>query len=356
MSSIRGLLVFFGPVLLPKAISYYRKAQNAPKQQGLTVQPVPKAASRALALLAVAVLALLLLSLPLFSPENVFHSTQSRLQIPTDVLFNRLATLRAGGALTPADEVLRARFVNLESRLLYLQYGPDVLAGCTFCSPDEPTVYYLYAATGVLAAHVANLFLLGLATSRPLSGRYGGPWRRTATLAAAGLAGVDLYLLSAYDHQANARALRLPEIDAFHWRARAYRLLALAGLDALLAFAVYLSSTNRAFAAPASAAGRAAGVAAQLASLKSKLNALGIMRNTLSRDEELRGRNAMYWAQEGSLMREVMEEREVIESVNDALENGRLDISSITRDAETYADSITSALKAGMVEESKKQR
>lgn len=356
--NIRGLAIFFGPVLLPKAISYYRQIKNAPRAHGVSIQALPAPASRALGILFAAVLVFLLLSLPIFSPENVFATTQSRLQIPTDVLFNRLASLRDAGILTPDDEALRARFVSMESRLLYLKYGPDVLAGCTFCISDDPKVYYFYALPSLLAPHLLNLFAIALVTSRPVSEQYGGKWRKLATMTAAAIAGLDLYLVNAYNHQLNSRALRVADVENFFWRARVYRYLALALLDAALAWLTYLSSTNRAFTQPPSPAERAERAVLLMNQVKGKLNALGTVMNAVSRDDELRRQNAVYWVQEGSLMRTVMEEREVIESVNNALENGRLNVSAISKDAETYAQLITSSLDsgAGEAEEAKKDK
>ncbi|KEZ46160.1 hypothetical protein SAPIO_CDS1029 [Scedosporium apiospermum] len=344
--NIRGLVIFFGPILLPKAISYYRQVRNAPRAQGISIQPLPPSVSRALTVLFGVALLLLALTLPVFSPENVFTATQSRLQIPPDVLFNRLSTLRPNETLTPSDEALRARFVNMESRLLYLKYGPDVLTGCTFCTSEDPKVYYFYALPSLLAPHLFNLFAIALVTSRPLSQTYGGKWRRPATMAAIALAALDLYLVNSYNYQLNARALRVGEIDFFYWRARVYRLLVLAALDGLLGWLMYLSSTHRAFVDAPSPAVRAEAVVLSLSKLKAKLNALGTVMNTVSRDDELRRQNAAYWVQEGNLMRTVMEEREVIESVNNALENGRLNVSAISKDAESYAEHITANLKA----------
>jgi hypothetical protein len=76
-----------------------------------------------------------------------------------------------------------------------------------------------------------------------------------------------------------------------------------------------------------------------LGGTKGKVNAAGVVKNTVLRDEELRGRSTAYWAHEVRLMREMMEEREVVEGVNDALVN-RIDIGGIERDAEAYARAV----------------
>ncbi|KAK6084112.1 hypothetical protein SCUP234_03441 [Seiridium cupressi] len=337
--TIKSLLLFFGPILLPKAIGYYRSFRAGPAAQGLTIKPLPPQVIRALGLLGATTLIYLLFSLPPFIPENLFARTQSRLQIPTDVLFTRLTALRPGNILTDTDTALRAKFVNLESRLLYLQFGPGVLADCPFCNAEDPRSYLYYAVPGVLAPHLFNLVVLSVATSGLMTGQEGSKWRTPAVLVSAAVAALDIYIVSTYNYQLNARATRLAELDMFFWSARVYRLVTFALINSAFAALLYLSSTNRAFATPPSPAERVEAVTRQLMVTKSKLNALGIVKNTAIRDEELRERMQSYWQHEGRLMREVMEEREVLEGVNDALSN-RINITGIQNDAETYASNI----------------
>ncbi|KAI0137294.1 hypothetical protein BJ170DRAFT_689636 [Xylariales sp. AK1849] len=333
--TIKSLLIFFGPILLPKAIGYYRSFRAGPAAQGLAIKPLPPQVLRALTILGVTTVIYLVLSLPPFAPENLFVRTQSRLQVPTDVLFHRLTALRLG-TLTDSDISLRAKFVNLESRLLYLQFGPEVLADCPFCNSDDPRSYFYYALPGLLAPHLLNLFVISAATSGLMAGPEGSKWRTPSVIASAVIAALDVYMVNSYSYQLNSRTTRLAELDHFFWAMRLYRLVGFALLNSALAALLYLSSTNRMFATPPSAAERVEGVTRQLLMAKSKLNAMGIVKNTSIRDEELRERTQAYWQHEGRLMREVMEEREVIEGVNDALTN-RINISEISRDAETYA-------------------
>lgn len=333
-----------GPLILPKAIAYYRSVKAAPAVHGLAVRPVPQNVYRCLLVLALVSGLFLLKTLPVFAPENIFQVTQSRLQIPVDVLFTRLSALRGGTGLTTADTSLRARFVNLESRLLHLQFGPDALSSCPFCTSEEPRSYFYYALPSILAPHLVNLAIIAGATNAWLAGREASSWRRAATLSAITLAAADIYLVITYPYQANARALRLQEIDFFFWTARARRYICLAVLDGILGWVLYLSSTNRAFVVPPTAAERIEGVVRVLGGAKSKFNAVGIVKNTAIRDEELRGRMAGYWTHEGMLMREVMEEREVLDGVNDALAN-RIDIGNIERDADMYASSVLMPLQ-----------
>ncbi|KAI5928008.1 hypothetical protein F4810DRAFT_646395 [Camillea tinctor] len=336
--TLKSLLIFFGPILLPKAISYYRSIRSAPQHPGLGVRPLPALAFRGISILATTAVVFLIASLPVFAPENVFARTQSRLQIPTDVLFTRLSALRPLSS-DGVDGALRAKFVNLESRLLYLQFGPSVLADCPFCASDEPRSYLYYALPSLLGPHLVNLGALSLATSLPVSGPDGARWRSLAAIAAALGAVLDVYVTSAYNYQLNARAARLGELDMFFWSSRAWRGVLLASLDVVVAGLVYLSSTRRAFARPPSPASRVEAATRQLLANKSRLNAVGIVKNTAIRDEELRGRAQAYWQHEGRLMREVMEERDVLEGVNDALQN-RINIQDITHDADVYATNV----------------
>jgi len=172
-----------------------------------------------------------------------------------------------------------------------------------------------------------------------LIGHEGSKWRTPAVLVSASVAAIDVYLVSSYNYQANSRATRLVDLDMFFWTARLYRLVTFALMNSAFAALLYLSSTNRAFASPPGPAERVEAVTRQLMMTKSKLNALGIVKNTAIRDEELRDRIQSYWRHEGRLMREVMEEKEVIDGVNDALGN-RINIASITNDAEVYATNI----------------
>ncbi|KAM5348662.1 hypothetical protein ACJ41O_008486 [Fusarium nematophilum] len=348
--SIRSLAIFLGPILIPKAISYYRSVRASSHGHRAPIVPVPARVRIALGLLAFLAFTYLLKTLPPLAPENLFHATQSRLQIPVDVLFTRVAGARPGNELTKQDLALRLKFVNLESRLLYLQFGPDVLAECPFCSSDEPKAYLYYAIPQLLWPHIYNLIAVALVTSPSLTGRHGGQWRRLATIAAVVIAALDIYFVSSYNYQANARATRLQEIDFFFWTARAARLVALGGLNGGLAWLLYLSSTNRAFFEPPSPVERVESAFRALHAVKSKLSALGIVKNTALRDEDLRSRSHAYWAHEVRLMGEVMEEREVVEGVNDALSN-RIDIRTITRDAEAYAQTVLQPLHSGSADD-----
>lgn len=343
VDSIRSLAIFFGPMLIPKAIAYYRSVRSGTPQRGVAIQPVPPRVRLALVLLAALCLVYLAKTLPVFAPENVFLRTGSPVHIPTDSLFQRLANLRPGNALTPNDEALRIKFVNRENRFLYLKYGPEVLTDCPFCSADDPNSYFYYAYPAIMRPHLVNLAAIAIATSPSLTGKYGNQWRTTATIAAAVLCLAELYMVNSFNHLANSH-VKKGNTDYFFWTTRLYRLVALAALDGILAWVLFLSSTNRAFVRVATPAERVDTLERALAGLKAKFNALAIVKNTSVRDETLRDRSQTYWAQEVRLMGDAMEEREVVDGVNDALSN-RINIQTITQDAASYAETMLKTLK-----------
>ncbi|CAK7209098.1 hypothetical protein SBRCBS47491_000322 [Sporothrix bragantina] len=429
--TLKSLLIFFGPMLLPKVLGMYRnlkteasvRAQQS-RQGGhaaSTIRPLTLRSIIMLSLLAVASVVWLLsgglilpanvsraLHLPeaLRMPENVFVATESRLQAPNDVLFTRLASQRAGHELTPTDEVLKSRLVSLESRLLYLQYGPDALANCPFCggtgvdasSSFSATNYLYYAVIDLVAAHLANLVLIAVVTSpllmlgrkgkssssaaaqaTPISadsfaghgagGESAGDhaydvsaahirrWRTPMSILVLCGAALDIYLVATYNRQVNARATRLGDLDLFFWSMRTYRGVASGGMLAALAGVLYLAASGHHSSPrlgllgvvlfgslpPPSPAVRVTAVTRGLAGVKSKLSAGAIVKNTALRDTDLRARTQAYWAREVMLVAEAMEEREVIEGVNNALQN-RIDIQRIARDAEQYAQTVVPTL------------
>lgn len=337
---IKSLVLFFGPMLLPKAIAFYKSIRAVPRN-GASIRPVPPNVSRALLVLCAVFLVALISTLPIFSPENVFTLTQSRLQIPNDVLFTRLSTLRLNG-VTDFDNSLRSKFASLESRLLYIKYGPDAIANCLFCKPEDTSSYFYYSLPSLLAPHLFNLAILGFVTSGLMVGPEGATWRTTGIIGGMAIAAVDIWAVGAYNHQDNARATRLQDVDFFFWKMRLYRGCATAALHALIGWLMYLSSTNRAFLKPLSPSERVEGSLKLLEAARSKVNATGVMRNAVSRDPSMRAKTQNYWVNEGRMMTECMEDREVMEGVNNALEN-RIKIDQISSDADRYAENLVAA-------------
>ncbi|KAL9073236.1 MAG: hypothetical protein Q9161_003068 [Pseudevernia consocians] len=341
LSTLKTLLFTVGPLLIPKLINWYRtqkvKAVTAP----VPVQKVPGPVSKSLTILFISAALALVSTLPYFAPENIFTTTSSRLQTSNDVLFTRLNLARGVSGLTEADSILRPKLASLDARLLYLTYGPDVLTNCPFCTSDEPLTYFCYALPSITLPHLLHTFALGLATSSAISGAYGKRWRTFVTIVGIGLAVVECYLVGSYEWKANARAVRPEQYILFFWRMRVFRGILMALADVLVAGLLWLSSTNRMFVIPPSAAERMETAMRVLENARGKLHAVGIMRNVVVRDEGLRRTTEAYWRKEGQVMGEVMDEREVVEGVRNAL-SGRIQVAKVEEEARIYAEGITS--------------
>ena len=279
-------------------------------------------------------------TLPFFHPENIFRQTQSRLQTSSGVLLTRLAALRP---LTPQDEKLRQVLDKggLEARLLYARFGPDVLLNCPLATPGDleaGRMYLLYALPGILGPHILHLAALGIATSSPLTGIEGSSWRGIATIAGVLLAVAEMYYTATYDSSPNALSTRLNEIDFIYWKLLLYRGLAVAFMDAILGWMIWLQATGRAFLTPPSTSERLVKHARVLEILVGKSRGLGIVRNGVVRDAGLRRRVEDYWVKEGEVMRDVFEEPEVLDAQRKAL--GRLDKARVDREADMYLEKI----------------
>lgn len=338
---IKTILFTLGPFALPRIVSYYRSYQARSRSRPVPVRPLPSYVLKALNILFISCVFALISTLPTFAPENIFLVTRSRLQIPNDTLFNRLAKdHRPEGRLTTADELLKPRIASIDARCLYLYYGPSVVTDCPFCISDEPMSYFWYAVPTILFPHILHLFALGAATSSAIAGKEGNRWRTSAITIGVGLAFFECYLTGGGDYKANARALRLEDLNHFHWNMRIWRGIGIACADAALAGFLWTSATNRLFVIPPTAAERMETSIKVLESARGRLGALGIVRNVVVRDEGLRRKGEAYWKQEGQIMTEVMGEREVVEGMKSALGSGRIDVTKIEEDARRFADGL----------------
>ncbi|RKF56576.1 putative chorismate synthase protein [Golovinomyces cichoracearum] len=334
--NIKLLLTFLGPILVPKAIKCYRDYKST--HSSTRVRPLPSAVLCALLLLLAFTLYYISQTLPNSSPEEVFSITHSRLQIPNDVLFARLSAIRPEG-LTESDKILKSKFHSLDSRLLYLQYGPKTLIDCTFCRAEDPKSYFYYSIPSLLFPHLFNLALLGFITSGLFIGKHTSVWRTQVSIAAIGLSIIDLYLTFSFPYRSNSRAKTFQEVYLFFWKARTYRFFALACLDWLIGILLYLSSTQRAFLNPLSVSEKVDSLVHVIDATRSKVIAIGVVQNTIVRNQELRDEVQQYWMNEVQLTQRVMEEKEVVDSVKNALES-RIDMDIIVADAHNYVQNI----------------
>ncbi|CAK4026544.1 hypothetical protein FE78DRAFT_72516 [Lecanosticta acicola] len=331
-STIQSLLIFFGPWFIPRAIAYYRAIRNRPASQ---IKSLPQKTSYGLTILFISGIIALVGTLPAFQPENIFRTTQSRLQTATGVLLTRLAAVRP---LTSKDETLRRLFETggLQARLLYARYGPTILLAnplTTLGTLDASKFHLLYALPSLLAPHILHFFALGITTSTTLSGSEPARWRTVATIAALILPAAEIYYLSTTPQDP-----RQTELNFLAWKVPIYRGLAIACLDSLLGLAIYLQSTNRAFLNPPSPSQQLLAHTSRLETLLASTRKLGVIRNATVRDKDMRRRVQDYWFQESEVMKDVHEEPEVLEAQRNALR--RLDMVKIGREVEQFVTNI----------------
>lgn len=224
---------------------------------------------------------------------------------------------------------------------------------------DDPLSYVLYyLSVNVLLPHLVHLTLLGLATSEPLAGLEAGWWRFRCLLGALALAVIDIYTVMIFEPTIDAN---MPSPSGMFWTARTIRPLAICILDAIVAFLVYASATNRFvfFTSPTDSdpeilKRKQDQVLAQtnfaLQMAQTKLRAFSVARNATVRDQELKATDDEYWravvAMEGpDGAAGVWEDEEVQAAIARSYGDGTFDAGQIGREAEAFVSNITRGLE-----------
>lgn len=329
---------------MPKAIAFYRSIRSRPASQ---LKPISPRTSYALWVLFISASIAFLSTFPFFAEENVFRRTSSRLQTPAGVLMTRLAAQRP---LTAQDEQLRAVLDagGLDARLYYARFGNNVVRDCPYAIPgelDSDNSYLLYAAPGLIFPHIAHLFALAIATSSWFVGRDGARWRTLATVAGIVLGIAEFYTITTYDSTHNQRSTRVNEIDFVHWKVQVWRGLAIAAIDGLLGWAMWLQATGRAFVVPASTSDQLAAQSMMLEAALAKIRGLGVLRNGTVRSADMRRRADDYWSKDAEVTRDIFEEPAVLQAQRNALR--RLDVSKLERDADAFLESMFTTGQTG---------
>ncbi|KKK14236.1 hypothetical protein P175DRAFT_0504378 [Aspergillus ochraceoroseus IBT 24754] len=372
-ATIKSLLIFFAPIVLPRALNFYRNVRLAIARQP-NPKPLPSNASRALNVLFCAILFFFLLSLP-FNPyapsPSIFSLTRSRINTPLDIIFSRLARHRAGGVLTPADQLLKSKLSSPAARRAYLRFGAETLTQCQFCTLDDIHTYLLYYLPfNALIPHLFHMVIVGLTTASPFAGREAARWRNKFTIAGLVLAAIDIYAIFTWDPvrtgPASVRDGITTPSTAFETMAR-LRPLAFAIFDGALAFFIYVSATNRFFFTPPTQADQVDQlVSASLASLSgasSKLHAASVTRNAVVRDKVLKARDDAYWrtvvamdgessrVNGGALPSSIWEESAVVRAMSRAMAGqGGVDLAQLGVSAAEYVNGMTAGLEHGQQE------
>lgn len=323
--------------MVPRAIAFYRsiKASNRPG----AIRPTPPRVKLCLNALYAFVITALILTLPYFTPPNIYRETNSRLAIPTTTLFTRLETLRSG-ALTPQEFRLREKYneASNDFGLLYAGYGPDVMADCIWCSTANTDTYFMYAITSILTPHLFHIFILAIITSSFFSGSEGHRWRLYATVGGAFLAVSEVVLVLTNDWKLNTTKRVLAEVDFFYWRMRLYRLLAFAAMDALLGWAIWLTSTNRWLVRPPHMTQQLQQAALAVHATRIKVSLLSRLRNTITHDDQLLATGMNAWVRDVRDTDELEREREVVDAKKIALT--RIDVDKVKREAEHWVNQV----------------
>ncbi|PWY93798.1 hypothetical protein BO94DRAFT_460233 [Aspergillus sclerotioniger CBS 115572] len=377
---IKSVFIFFAPIIIPRAINYYRSFRVA-----LATRPPPRAipqdASRALNVLFCVITLFFCLSLP-FNPhapsQSIFTLTHSRISTSTDIIFSRLARLRPDEILTAADTLLKSKLTSVGARKVYLRFGPDTLTQCAFCSLDNLHTFALFHLPfHVFLPHLFHLAIIGLTTAAPFAGPDASKWRKSFSIVAIGLALLDVYIVMSYDPMQYASAAVRAGVavpSSSYYQIGLLRPLIFAIFDGVCALLIYLSATHRFFFAPPSQAEQVDQcVSASLNALSgttSKLHAVSVARNAVVRDKVLKDRDDAYWrtvvamnvdnpalkemitAGEGgdgsgtAAPTSIWEEEEVVRAMSRAMAGqGGVDLARLGVEASGYVNGVTAGLE-----------
>lgn len=340
-----SLKAFWIPITLwvfQNGANLYRQTRATYESNKASIRPAPAHISRVLNL--IFLFAVYLLATSFSAPENVFKLTQARLQTNVDVIFSRLGALRP---LTGQDQLLKAKLLSKESRLIYMAFGPEALTSCTFCDTAEPRTFAIYALPWQLFPHILNALVLGTATSS-LAGPEGMRWRTWALVAVGTLIATDLYMTFSYDVLKNTAGYRTEDYDFFYWKTLLLRPLGIAAVDAVFGWALWMSSTNRLFVLPPTLQDRLGVLMQAGGALNQRLGALGAVRHTIARSSELRTQMGHYWTMDNG----VFENEAVVQTAASA--RARMDMRQLEGAADKEAGELVKMMSLDPLQAQKK--
>lgn len=210
----------------------------------------------------------------------------------------------------------------------------------------------IFALVGIAGWHVLHLVGLGVVTSKVVFGGNGSGsgaaaaaaarwWRNIAIMMSLGLFVAEMYMVVMYDDTPNQRSVRVSDVDFLYWKLRVYRGVAMAVIDAVLGVGMWLEATGRVSlmnAVAPSSSERVLDFAQRLEGVLVKARGVGVIRNGSVRDREMRRVVDDYWFKEDEVMKDVMEQPEVLEAQRNALR--RLDPLAAARDAERFLEYV----------------
>lgn len=175
----------------------------------------------------------------------------------------------------------------------------------------------------MLVPHLLNTAVLGWVTA--LAGREGMRWRNWTTILGVIIASVDLGKLWAFDTKDYDSKIMIAELDFLHWRLRTFRYAALFLLNMGFYALLWATSTNRFLAQPPSISERLEDTLKGVETMRGNLNNIIAMRSTVVRDGALRAGMVDYWRHEEQVMQEIMEEPDVVQSLNEVVQKAPIE-------------------------------
>ncbi|KAK7202754.1 hypothetical protein BZA70DRAFT_92306 [Myxozyma melibiosi] len=373
-SALQTAIVLAAPFLIPRAIAYYqRRSGNNQQRRTRTVTALATRDAVVLALFVAAAAAHLLHAGVYLrhqhEMQNIFVRTQVDLYTPVKRLERILV---AAGGMDESTRVLLEHLKPPSSRAIYATYGADALVNCDWCASgddfaaDEGLAYRIYLLPRLLWPGMAQLGVLGFATSLASAGRLTSA-RTPAAFAVVLVMLAVVWRLFTFSLSAN----NPPSPFAQH-REPTYLLHdlltqrdgALALIDLVLACLAYLACTNRLslgtssdlVAVSAAADSRRRELARLFGELQRQAEGTlhtcrsgNLVRAAVLGDDKLREQTAAFWdeiaAEEGELLRDEEVERAMKGAREEAVAKGMYE--KIDADSAEYAEAIVRVSKTG---------
>ncbi|CAF9913293.1 MAG: hypothetical protein GOMPHAMPRED_007848 [Gomphillus americanus] len=336
--SVKTLAYTFAPFLLPYLFRSFRKYQASTTTRRANRKPVPRRISLVANILLAATTIALISSCFAFSYENLITKTNSRIQTPQNVLWERVANIRPGRVLSPLDERLKDRLASTDGRCLYLIYGPDVTGNCPFCSSDEPRTFFYYALPTILGPHLLNLIVLGLSTSANVAGKEGNRFRTPVVLVGCVYVLAEIVVWLNYDWKSNMTSTVSANMFQFFGWVRLIRNVGFAIIDAGLAWFLWATATNRIMVITPSAKERLDAALQYLETTLSKTTAAKVIRSATFKDEQFHQKELEYWNEEEAKMEQIIASDTVQKAIQLARSHGRLDAEKLEQEAQGYVE------------------
>jgi len=141
-------------------------------------------------------------------------------------------------------------------------------------------------------------------------------WRKTAIILGFGLFIAEMGILTIQDHLVNSAATKYEDILLLYWTLRKYRIVTMASMDLLLALAIWLTATGRAFGRVKTKGEKMNEIIERQEYMLFKLRGLGMVKNVLYRNEELRKVVGQFCVENEMKRQALLEDENVVTAIN----------------------------------------